>query len=420
MKNKIIISIIGLMLLASHQLFAAHETVFTPSVSISETYDDNIDLDNTDEISDWMTALTLGLNLNISSQKNSFILNYSPSFVRYKDRDENDTTRHALSFSSNMAVSQHFDFIISDTYLKSDDPLEDTADIIGVRNTRNTYQRNSGDANIRFTFGPSNLFILGYRHSWLENDDVTIDDGTIADPYASYSYWFNVKHGIELNGGYTEADFSRDDNTPPEDDYSGFTEGIGYRYRPDTRSTVSVDFDFTSRDFEGDTTDYEVYEGTVGYAKNISENISYNISAGYFIRQNDLDEDDGGFNADISLTKDINRGSFTFSGRSGWGEAYLESERRGFTKFQSVTSAFNYQVTENLSNNVSLTYRQDKDESSRKSKSLRAGYGWSWSFLRYYSMSLNYTCAVRDDDMDADDYLVNRVMFSLRWSKPYR
>ena len=371
MRNKIIILIFGIILLAPQQLFAKYETEFTPSVSISETYDDNIDLDKTDEISDWITALTFGINLNISSQKSNFILKYSPSIVRYNDNDENDSTRHALTFSSNMAISRYLEFNISDTYLKSEDPLEETADIIGVRGTRQAYQRNNGDANIRFTFGPSSMFMLGYRHSLLENDDKNIDDGTIADPYASYSYWFNVKHGIELNSGYTEADFSRDNNTP-KDDYSGLTEGIGYRYRLDPHSTMSIDFDFTNRDFDGDTTDYEVYEGTLGFEKNVSEDLSYNISAGYFIRQNDMDEDDSGLNADISLTKKINRGAFIFSGRSGWDEVYLESENRGFTKYQSVTSSFNYQVTENLRNNVSITYRQDKDESSRKSKSIRA------------------------------------------------
>ena len=420
MKNKIIVSVIGLMLLVSQQLFASYETVFTPSLSASETYDDNIDLDNTDETSDWLTAVTLGLDLNILSQKSSFIFNYSPSIVRYKDNDENDTTRHSLSLLSDITMSQHLEFNISDRYLKSDDPLEDTIDIIGVRRTRNTYQRNNGDANFRYTLGPSSLFVLGYRNSWLKNDDKSIDDGNISDPYASYSYWFNVKHGIELDAGYTSADFSRDDGIAPQDDYSGFSEGIGYRYRFDSHSTLLIDFDFTNRDFEGDTTDYEIYEGTVGYEKNVSEDMSYNISAGYFVRQDDFDENDGGFNADISITKNINRGSFTFSGRSGWNEAYLESESRGFTKFQSVTSSFNYQVTENLSNNVSLSYRQDKDDTSRKTKSLRAGYGWNWRFLRYYSMSLEYTCAVRDDDFDSGDYLDNRVMFSLRWSKPYR
>jgi hypothetical protein len=415
------------MLLIPQQLFAAFETEFTPSLSISETYDDNIDLDNTDEIDDWMTSISPGITLNIISQKNNFSLNYSPSFVRYKDYDENDTTRHALSFSSNMALSQHVNFNISDRYIKSDDPLEDTEDIIGVRETRNTYQRNNVDANIKFTFGASSDFTLGFSHSWLENDDDTIDDGTISDPYASYTYWFNVKHGLEINAGYTKAEFTRDDGLPPDDDYSGFTEGIGYRYRFDQHSVLSVDFDFTDREFESSmpgygtsTPDYEVYEGTIGYEKSISENMSWNISTGYFIRQDDLDEDDGGFIADISLTKNSNRSSFNLSGRSGWGEASLDSERRGFTKYQSVASSFRYQITENISNNVSVSYRQDKDESSRKSKTIRAGFGCSWTFLRYYSMSLDYSHAVRDDDREIQEYKDNRVMLSIRWSKPYR
>lgn len=426
--KKIKILLLGILLIWPQQLFAAVETEFTPSISISETYDDNIDLDRTDEDKkdDWITSISPGITFNVTSQKNSFSLNYSPSFVRYNEMDENDTTRHAFSFSSNIGLSQHLEFNISDTYLKSEEPIEEMEDIISVRETRNEYRRNSGDANIRFNFGASSMFELGYRHSWLENDDDAIDDGTISDSYASYTYWFNVKHGLEINAGYTKAEFSRDNGADPGDNYSGFTEGIGYRYRSNPNSTFSMDFAFTDRDFEenatdeDDTTDYEVYTGMMGYEKNISEDMSYNISAGYFTRQNDMDEDDNGFNADISLTKNFSRGSFALSGRSGWGEAYLESERRGFTKYQSVTSTFNYQVTENLSNNVSFTYRQDKDESSRKSKSLRTGYGWRWTFSRYYSMSLDYTCAVRDDDEPTGDYLVNRVMFSLRWRKPFR
>jgi hypothetical protein len=409
-------------------VFASYQVEFTPSLSLDTQYDDNIYLYNANEESDWITSLSPGIIFNITSQKNSLSLNYSPSIVRYKERDDNDTTRHLASLSFNQSLSQRLEFNISDTYIKSEDPIEGTEGIISVRTTRSTYYRNSAEANIRYNFGSANLFELGYRHSLLENDDPTIDDGTIEDPYASYLYWFNTKHGLELNAGYTKADFSRDgalfpdDDSLPEDDYTGLTQGIGYRYRYNPNSTVFMHYDFTNRDFKGDTTDYEVYEGTLGLEKNISQDVSYNVSAGYFLRKNDLDESDGGLNADISITKTFNRGSFNISGRSGWDEAYLEAENRGFTKYQSITSSFNYRATENLSNNISVSYRQDKDETeiSRKSKTVSAGYGWSWSFLRYYSMSLDYTCFVRDDYIDTDDYLVNRVMFRLRWSRPYR
>ncbi len=422
MVKKIIIYISLAILMNYSSVFAGYQMEITPSLSLGSLYDDNIDLDYSDEQSDWIFTATPGVALNITSQKNNFSLNYSPSIVRYKERDENDTVRQSASMIFSQALTQNLEFRLSDTYIKSEEPLEETENIIGVRRTRESYQRNNGDVSMRYSFGPSNLFEVGYNHSWLSNDDTTVDDGTEESPYASYLYWFNVKHGLELNAGYTRAEFTREDTslTEPEDDYSGLTQGIGYRYRYNPQSTFFMHYDFTNRDFKGSTIDYEVYEGTLGLEKILSQDLSYSISAGYFLRKNDLDEEDDGLNADISLTKRFNRGSFNINGSSGWSEAYLEAENRGFTKYQSVTSSFNYQVTQNLMNNLSLSYRQDKDEDSRKSKTVEAGYGWSWAFLRYYSMSLNYTCSVRDDDFDIDDYLVNRVMFSLRWSRPYR
>jgi hypothetical protein len=420
--KKIIICLSLVISISCWSAFASYQVELTPSVSLDTQYDDNIYLENANEESDWITSFSPGIFLNIYSQKNSFSLNYSSSIVRYKERDDNDTVRHSASIIFNQSLSQNLEFMISDTYLKSEEPLETTENIIGVRRTRYPYQRNNGDVSMRYSFGPSNLFEIGYSHSLLENEDITINDGIEENPYANYLYWFNSKHGLELNAGYTKADFSRDDNLPPEDDYSGLTQGIGYRYRYNPNSTLFIHYDYTDRNFKGSAIDYKVYEGVLGLEKKISQDLSYNVSAGYFIRKNDLDENDNGFNADISLTKTINRGSFNFSGSSGWDEAYLEAENRGFTKYQSITSSFNYQVTENLSNNISVSYRQDKDETeiSRKSKTLSTWYGWSWAFLKDYSMSLDYTCTVRDDDIDTDDYLVNQVMFSLKWSMPYR
>ncbi|MGD9157960.1 MAG: outer membrane beta-barrel protein [Desulfobacteraceae bacterium] len=424
MNRKQLILVFITLFLVPQTLFASYQVEVTPSLTLSELYDDNIYLDNLNKQDDWITSISPGLNLDISSQKNNFILNYSPSIVRYKERDDNDTVRHALTMSLDSAISQHLELNISDTFLRSEEPIEETQGIIGIRATRNTYIRNNGDASIRYTFGSSNSFLIGSGYSYLDNEDLTIDDGTIIDPYASYSYWFNMNHGLELSGGYTNAEFSRDDDSQPGNDYTGSMQGIGYRYRANPRSTLLIDFSLTSRDFDSSTTDYEVdygvYEGTIGCEKNISEDFSYSVSAGYFTRQDDTEDDDNGFNFDISLTKNFERGSFSLNGRSGWGEAYLESERRGFTKNQSITSSYNYQVTENISNNASISYRQDKDEAARKSKSIEARYGWSLSLFRYYLVSLDYTCAVRDDDLDSDDYLVNRVMFSLRWSRPYR
>ena len=85
-----------------------------------------------------------------------------------------------------------------------------------------------------------------------------------------------------------------------------------------------------------------------------------------------------------------------------------------------MDSQFNYQLMEKLSNYAGLSYMQDKDAAGRMSKNYRANYGWRLSFLRWFSLSLDYSFSNRDDDLDTEDYKVNRVMMTLTASKLYK
>jgi uncharacterized protein (PEP-CTERM system associated) len=79
-----------------------------------------------------------------------------------------------------------------------------------------------------------------------------------------------------------------------------------------------------------------------------------------------------------------------------------------------------YQLLERLSSYVDGSYRRDKDEVSREWKTWIGRCGIRWVFQRWYSLSLDYRHARRDDDVDADDYKVNRVMLVLSASRLYR
>ncbi|MBN1905430.1 MAG: outer membrane beta-barrel protein [Deltaproteobacteria bacterium] len=420
--KKISILLIGIIMLLPQQLSAKYQTEFIPSISITELWDDNIDLDNENEKSDWITAITPGVTLNILSQDNIFSLKYSPSIVRYKDEDQNNTVRHLASLSFSEMLLKNIRFTINDSYVKSEDPLESTEGVIGTRETRNIYQRNNLGSNINFIFGPSNSFILGFNHSWLENDDVTIDDGKIFDPYGTLSYWFNQKHGMDLNLGYTVAEFSRDDGNIPDDDYSGGRSGVAYKYRANSLTTMSLRYDYNTRNFKGlmGEEDYMVHEASLGLEKQLSTDLSYTISAGYFIQDRDYSDDGNGLIFDASLQKKLSKGSLSIDAKGGWDEIVLEADRRGFTKYQQLGSTFNYNMTKNLTNYSRISYRQDKDSANRKSKSLRFSYGFRWLFLKYYTALIDYSFAKRDEDQEDEDYNVNRVMVGIEWSRPYR
>ena len=399
---------------------ADHSFEFIPRISVSRVYDDNIYLYDANEKSDTLTTVSPGVTMTASSLHKTLSIDYAPTWVWYEKYDENDTVRHSGTLSFAQDLSQQLRFDLTDTYLKSEEPLEEVEEVEGIRRTRNTYQRNTGSASLRYQYGPENILTLGYRHSLLENEDVTIDDGAIQNSYATVTYWSGLKNGLELNYQFTRADFSRDDAFVARDDYRGHGAGIRYvhRFTPDT--TISTGYNFTNRNFEGRTEDYKIQEVTLGMEHSFSPDLSLSLQGGVFVQNNERSDDETGYIYGVSLVKGFERGSFTIGGQGGWDEAFLEAERRGFTTYWSATSRLEYQFMQRLNGYAGGSYRQDKDATDREWETWRANCGLRLVFLRWFSLSLDYSHAERDDDIDTLDYRVNRVMLFLTGSKPVR
>jgi len=392
----------------------------TPSISVSEVYDDNIYLTYANEESDYITTVSPSIDLNIISENSNLTFLYSPTFVRYAQEDENDTVRHSGTLTFSQELSQRLRFDLTDTYLRTEEPVETTEGIESVRSNRNTYQRNTGRATLQYTFGEENALSLGYGHSMLENEDITLDDGTTRNPFANMTYWFNVKNGIELDYQYTKADFTRDDNNAAGDDYTGNAAGIRYLYRFTPHTTGYAGYDFTNRHFEGLSEDYKVHEGTIGFDHSFSQELSLSVGGGYFIQKNRQSDDEKGYSYNTSLVKSLEQGSISFGGQGGWSEAYLEAERTGFTRYWGLNSQFEYQLMERLSSYAGGSYRRNKEPGDREWETLRANCGISWAFYQYFSLSLDYSSSTRDDDINTDDYNANRIMLILSAGKMYR
>lgn len=410
-----------LLLLLPQTSIAKYRVELTPSVSVGEVFDDNIYLDSTDEESDYITEVSPGLNLSVLSEHSELELAYAPTFVWYADDDENNTVRHLGSISYGQELSQHWRLDLTETYLRSEEPLETTEEIEGVRSTRNEYERLYGSASLGYLFGPENTLTFGYRHSLLENEDVTLDDGMLSMPFANVAYWFNVKNGVELDYEYTDADFSRDDAFVAEDDYTGNAAGIRYIHRYTPHTSASIGYDFTTRDFDGLTEDYHIHEGLVGLEHAFSPDFSISLEGGYFLVRNDYSDDQDGITYRASLVKRFERGSLTIEGSGGWDESYLEAERRGLTRYWMVGPDLEIQFSKPFFGYVGGYYRQDeRDIDNREWTSWRGNCGLRWEFVKWLSLSLDYTYAERDDTVDIEDYKVNRVMLKLKAAPLFR
>ncbi len=96
------------------------------------------------------------------------------------------------------------------------------------------------------------------------------------------------------------------------------------------------------------------------------------------------------------------------------------SANTGFTKYYSGYGKGTYQLLERLSIYAGVSYRHDKNELDVTSKFIRGNCGLRWTFLRWFSLALDYTHADRNDEIDINSYTDNRVMLILSASKPYR
>jgi hypothetical protein len=402
---------------------AEYSFEFVPRVSVSRVYDDNIYLDSINEESDNITTVSPGIAMTISSLHRTLSVDYAPAWVWYDKYDQHNTVRHSGTLSYAQDLSQQLRFDLTDTYLKSEQPLEETEEVEGIRRTRDTYQRNTASASLRYQFGPESALTLGYRHSLLENEDPSIDDGTIQTPFCSMTHWFNTKNALELDYTLTKADFYRDDDTETGDDYTGHGTDIRYMHRFTPRTTGSIRYGLTTRNFEGDTEDYNVHESALGLEYSLSPDLSLLLEGGFFVQDNETSADESGliFNAALIGVKrfHFDRGTFTMGSRAGWDEAYLEGERRGFTTYWSADSTLEYWFMERLSGYASGLFRLDRNAENEEWKTWRANCGLRLEFLRWFSLSLDYSHAERDDDIDTADYAVNRVMLIVSAGKPY-
>lgn len=406
----------------------AQQITLTPSISVSETYDDNIYLDPQNEQSDYITAVSPGIALDMKKSRSELVLSYVPSFVFYGKNSEENTTRHLGNITYRQDIEQHWKFQLTDTYVRSEEPLETTEGIETIRRTRNPYQRNTGEARMTYLFGPEDTFTAGYRNDLLINEDPAIEDGTIHEPFIDLTRWFDKWNGMGLSYRYSVGEFSRDDGNINESDYTGHDPAIRYMHRWSQQLSGFVSYAYSTRDFDQSSTfreDYDVHTAMIGGEKQFSPQSSLSAEVGYFIQEADRSENENGLSYRVMYRQGYQRARFLVGVSGGWDEQYLEAENTGgFVEYRSVEARGEYRFLENLSGYAGARYREDMyQQVDVDTQTWFANAGIRWAFHRYVSLVFNYTYITRDNDDPSgefyEEYKVNRYMVMLTGSKPY-
>jgi hypothetical protein len=411
---------------------------FTPSITVSEEYNDNIFLDPEDEEDDFITTIGVGLQGEILWRTAGIQLNYAPSKSWYKDNDDQDFWRHLATGDVWYEFSRNTRIEVRNTYLRTANPSDES----GLRNEDaplsgrdveqdlnrqglEKYYNNVTSAKLSHQFGERDNVYLGYSYSVQRNinasPDNTNQEHDISGPEAGLSYWFTNNWGTELNGSFSNR------NLDPDDDREVY-DGVGRVLYAFTRhfdgflAYRHLDVDF---DDEIDDTDYTVYQPEVGIFYQFDENSHVRIGLGYFIQDKDStdnpgvdDSDSQGFilNSEAYRAWPFKRGNISILTLSGYDQDDTGSEDLGLNVYYQGRVEADYALLRRLTADAFVGYRWDDypdAEESRTDKTAIAGAGLNYQPFAWLTSRLEYTFKDRDSDESEDEYTENRVFLSI-------
>ena len=200
---------------------------FTPRISVSEEYTDNLDLDASNEKEDFITTVSPGFTLDIDARSSGLSVSYDAGYSFYDEYDEYDSWRHSASLTGWTELSRRSRLEVTDRFLYTEDPRDDAdEEDFTIRQNRNIYYTNSAGVSLTHRFGENDSIRLGYVYSILENDDETLEDNSRHTPSVGLTWWlvpnqWRLETGVEYTRGEFSGSSEVDDLSDDLDEWVG-------------------------------------------------------------------------------------------------------------------------------------------------------------------------------------------------------
>ena len=409
---------------------AAANVDFTPRISVSEEYTDNLDLDASDEKEDFITTVSPGFTLDIDARSSGLSVSYDAGYSFYDEYDEYDGWRHSASLTGWTELSRRSRLEVTDRFLYTKDPRDDADEEerdFTLRTGRDPYYTNTAAVAILHQFGEADTLELRYEYSILENEDKTEEDNSRHIPSANLTYWL-VPRQLSLEAGveYTRAEFTRAAEADSlSDDFDQWVGNIRLTKVIRRELSVFAAYTHTWLDYDGEEIDYQIYDPSVGFTYTWGEDALLTVGVGYFYQDRETGDDESGvtIDGDISKTWRFRRSSINLTGSSGYDQSYFGSENLGFDIYYMAAVSVTHGFSRHISGDAFSSYRRDEyteTEDNRRDDTLEAGCGITAQLNRWLSTRLGYTYTNVDSDESEDEYTENSVilMFTLAPSSP--
>ncbi len=413
---KFLVVAVILLLIFSPSLAEAKWSL-TPRVSVEGQYDDNIFLTERNEQDDFITTVSPGVNLNYQAPTGEIILDYEFRRSFYSDFSELDFSGHRGRAEARADVVHWFGAGIRETFIRDEDPIEltglDEFESPSIRTgRRNRYTRNIVEPEAVVRFGENRSIRLGYRNNILRNKREDIADLDENAGNALLTFGFNIRHVLEVF--YEHINQEYDETIPPTDDrdHDGDEVRGRYTYHFNPKTTAFLEYRYLQRDFDRESArfvDYEVHNPSLGFTRDLYENVTLSASGGYAVRDADGRKDEDAFFGRGNFSAVYKRLTLSLYGETGVGEDFLSAESLGFNEFWRAGIDARYQLLERLQI-AGFFYIEEEDftDLDRKDTTWSVSGTLSYQILRWLFLDLEYEHNERDSNIDFESYDDNR------------
>ena len=392
-----------------------------PRINTGVEYTDNLFLSNdnigSEPVSEWITTITPGITMDITGRNAGISLSYDPGYTLYNRYSDYDYWRHAASFTGEWQPTRHLDLALTDDFLKTEDPVD--PEDLTVRRGRDAYTRNTTAARADYRFGAENSTFFEGSYHFLDNEDPAIEDSWRSGVDAGVIYWFNIRWGMDAGAAYYRADYDE------SDDFNNSTARLRLNYRFNPHLMGFVGYQHTLNQFDDDSNDYKIYDGSVGFEYAISPTMDFSLDVHYFVRDFDETQDQAETPINFAFSKRFQRGTVGLMGEGGYDRTTVSAQDLGYYIYYGGRIEADYLFTRRISGDINAGYtRRDYKDAipPRKDDVIRAGCGMSVQLLRWLSARLGYAYNSVESTNEADDYVENRgsLMFTIAPPQPYR
>ncbi len=405
-----------------------------------------------------------------SSQRDSVEFYYSPGFnYSHRDIEEEDHETeidHDARVSAHRYFTRHWLMSFDNAFTYSDDPNRTIDDVETLTNStdsteeetvdtteretsetgsqtelsnqpgRRRYLTNSLSLLSEYTYGPNSVAGLGYTWDILRNEHTGpggYEDYDRHDAMVSLSHQFNPRYRASFEGHYVRGTYD-----PPEqavvESVSEAISNLDGEIDPAAESVLL-------------SSDLEEFHADLIFECNHFPHDPLSLAYGYLFTNFDepLRDDSEIHELTLSWLHEVNpRSSFGLGGDGFTQRNFTGTDERGLVIFTSISGTASHTFTPDLSGLVRLSFRNEDREDPAlglarvlssddptqtiemtefseleeyNTQLYTAHISMSYSFLRYFSLTLGYTFSHQISDLIGDDYDDHRIFFSLSYLK---